>query len=100
MNEPRVSDNGPAGQRARVIGIMVTYRRQALLQDTLRRIAEQTYQLDQILVVDNENSSVTCELVERIQASSATPLRYIATSRNLGSAGGWAAGRRGSVRRF
>ncbi|QEG38669.1 glycosyltransferase [Roseimaritima ulvae] len=71
---------------------MVTYRRQALLQDTLRRIAEQTYPLDQILIVDNENSSATRQLVTELEPTLATPLRYIATTENFGSAGGWAFG--------
>ncbi len=92
MNDPRSGNRESAGQRPRVIGIMVTYQRQALLQDTLRRIAEQTYQLDQILIVDNENSPATRQLIRELEPTLTTPLRYVATAENSGSAGGWAFG--------
>jgi GT2 family glycosyltransferase len=78
-----------------LIGILVTYRRQHILSDTLDRILTQTRSLDELWVVDNEASVSTQQLVEDAAAGNdRTLVHYTAARENLGSAGGWALGMR------
>ena len=79
----------------RVLGALLTYRRQGLLPGTLRAICDQTRPLDQLLVVDNENSDVTRAIVDQYRKKfPRIEILYAATPTNLGSAGGWAFGMR------
>ena len=78
-----------------LIGILVTYRRQRILGETLQRILGQSRSLDELWVIDNEASTSTRHIVEDLACERDTPLiRYAATGENLGSAGGWAYGMR------
>lgn len=82
-------------ERPRVLGVLLTYRRQGLLPRTLQAICGQTRPLDQLLVVDNENSDATRAIVDRCRHESPdNTILYAATPTNLGSAGGWAFGMR------
>lgn len=81
--------------KPRVYGLLLTFRRQHLLPLALEAIRAQTTSLDQLLVIDNENSPATRAVVERFRASwERTELLYTATPTNLGPAGGWAFGMR------
>lgn len=94
-SSPDATPSSREREQSRVAGILVTYQRADLLKQTLHSIAQQTQSLDQILVVDNENSAAMRDLIETM-ASRFMPcrLRYLASPKNLGSAGGWALGMR------
>jgi rhamnopyranosyl-N-acetylglucosaminyl-diphospho-decaprenol beta-1,3/1,4-galactofuranosyltransferase len=72
----------------RLFGVLVTFRRAAQLRSTLAALAEQTRQLDRLVVVDNSPSDESREVV-RTAAPAAT---YLAATENLGPAGGIALG--------
>ena len=75
--------------RRRVFGVLVTYRRQHLLPDTLERILLQTRPPDRLIVVDNEDSPETARLVAECAADcNYDALTYIASPENNGPAGG------------
>ena len=78
----------------RLYGVLLTYRRQAMLADTLRRIARQSRSLDKLLVVDCEASVATEKVVQEVAREAHFPIVYRATAENRGSAGGWAFGMR------
>jgi GT2 family glycosyltransferase len=78
---------------SKIFGILLTFRRQSLLPDALRKILSQTRWVDQLLVVDNENSAATKAIVEQFYREfPKAKIQYVATPQNLGSAGGWAFG--------
>ncbi|WP_186828070.1 glycosyltransferase [Knoellia locipacati] len=67
-------------------GVLVTYRREALLADTLARIADQSRPPDQLVVVDNGSDPRVRTAAGRAGAV------YIDAGDNLGPAGGIALG--------
>jgi GT2 family glycosyltransferase len=72
-------------------GVLVTYRRADHLENTLRRLAGQTRQLDTLVVVDNDpDESARC-LVQR-KSDAAGAVTYLPARANLGPAGGIALG--------
>jgi GT2 family glycosyltransferase len=80
---------------SRVIGLLVTYRRQHLLAGTLRRIFQQTRPLDELWVIDNEGAATNREIVDAVSTEyHRHGVHYVAMAENLGSAGGWAHGMR------
>jgi GT2 family glycosyltransferase len=74
-----------------LFGVLVTHRRQDFLRDTLERLAEQDRRLDHLVVIDNEASDTTRSIVEGADRV-AGAVEYLATSENLGFAGGVATG--------
>ncbi|HXF56076.1 MAG TPA: glycosyltransferase [Actinomycetota bacterium] len=74
-------------------GVLVTYARPELLERTLVQLAAQTRRLDTLVVVDNDPTPVTREIVSRNPAR-VRALHYIPTPDNLGPAGGLALGMR------
>ncbi len=78
---------------SQIYGVLVTFKRQAILAETIRKILQQSKLPDLLLVIDNEASSETEEIVKELQSESKkTEIRYLSTEENLGSAGGWAYG--------
>jgi rhamnopyranosyl-N-acetylglucosaminyl-diphospho-decaprenol beta-1,3/1,4-galactofuranosyltransferase len=72
----------------RVVAVVVTWNRQALLLESLRAIGAQTRPVDALVVVDNASTDGTADMVrERFPAAELLEL-----SRNTGGAGGFAAG--------
>ena len=82
----------------RLIGVLVTFRRPAELSISLARLARQDRPLDHLVVVDNDRSARTADLVDEFvrQGNDAS---YVATSENLGPAGGIAIGMEHALRR-
>ena len=75
----------------RLFGILPTYGRQKLLDGTLRAVMRQTRPPDVFVIVDNEASEETRQIVEEFQEEySDRDVQYLAAPENLGSAGGWA----------
>lgn len=77
----------------RVFGILPTYRRQALLLDTLQKTMQQVRPPDCLVVVDNESSPQTRTIVEEFHKGwPELRLIFLDAGENRGSAGGWALG--------
>ena len=77
----------------RTHGVLVTFRRPALLADHLARLARQTHPLSSLTVVDNDADPAIRDLVESSAASGAAEsVRYLALGGNPGPAGGFTAG--------
>jgi GT2 family glycosyltransferase len=82
------------GERdVRLVGVLPTYRRTALLASTLDRLRTQSRPLDHLIVVDNEGSPETAELVRSVAARDAR-IEYLDPGENKGFAGGVAEGMR------
>lgn len=67
--------------------VVTTFRRQDLLRTLLESITEQTDLPSRIIIVDNENSNETKELVESYRLT-----HYIPMEENTGGAGGFSRG--------
>ncbi|MDQ3628405.1 MAG: glycosyltransferase [Actinomycetota bacterium] len=76
----------------RVIAVVVTWNRRDLLVETLDALAAQTRPVDEVVVVDNASDDGTAELLG--QRAAGTGLDVVALRRNIGGAGGFAAGLR------
>lgn len=86
-------DSENVNESPRVFGILPTYRRQALLADTLERTLQQSRALDCLVIVDNEASDETRRIVETFtERHPEVETIFLSSPDNLGSAGGWALG--------
>jgi glycosyltransferase involved in cell wall biosynthesis len=79
--------------RARLIGVLPTYRRAHLLADTMAQLGAQTRPLDHLIVVDNERSATTENIVTSTIIHGCV-VEYLRPGENRGFAGGVAAGMR------
>jgi GT2 family glycosyltransferase len=75
----------------KLFGVLVTFRRPAALALMLDRLAEEDQPLELLVVVDNAPSARARQLVDVYRARDRRVV-YIATSENLGPAGGRAVG--------
>ena len=75
-------------RRRDVCGVLVTYRRPQILEQTLDAIDRQSASLEHIIVVDNDPAQSARELIGR----RSNRYSYLATGANLGPAGGLRAG--------
>jgi glycosyltransferase involved in cell wall biosynthesis len=87
----RVRIRGVPQDPGRLFGILLSFRRPRELAVTLDRLAGQSRRLDRLVVVDNEASAETEEIVARF-ARNYPDVSYHAMAENLGSAGGIALG--------
>ncbi|MDT0275127.1 galactofuranosyltransferase GlfT1 [Blastococcus goldschmidtiae] len=72
----------------RVVAVVVTHRRPALLAESLAALAGQSRPVDAVVVVDNGADEETAAVV----AAADVPTTYLPSHRNLGGAGGFALG--------
>ena len=72
----------------RVIAVVVTYRRAALLAQSLAVLTAQSRPIDHLVVIDNGSQTEVADLV----AQQPVPSTYIPSAHNLGGAGGFALG--------
>ncbi len=79
---------GDVGRNPQLFGVLVTFRRPALLVTALEAITGQTLPLDHLIVVDNSPSPDTREIVRDL----APDAEYVPAPENLGPAGGIALG--------
>ncbi|WP_158726801.1 glycosyltransferase [Tomitella fengzijianii] len=84
----RPDTGGTRPDTERIVGVVVTHRRRALLAESLRVLAAQTRPLDHLVVVDNADEPEVRALVE----SQPIPATCIGSRHNLGGAGGFALG--------
>ena len=66
-------------------GLLVTYNRCKLLKRCIEHLQRQTATLDQILVINNDSTDGTVQLLDEMGITTIT-------QENLGSAGGWRRG--------
>jgi glycosyltransferase involved in cell wall biosynthesis len=81
----------PNTDGARLFGVLVTFRRPAALAEHLDLLASQTRRVDHLVVVDN-GGTPEIEDVIAARRNAARSYEYVATSENLGPAGGIARG--------
>ena len=84
----------------RVVAIVVTYNRKALLLECIEALLSQTLsnRLD-ILIIDNASTDGTSDAVDRVINSNHSNVFYINTGENLGGAGGFSFGMKEAVKR-
>lgn len=75
-----------------VVAVVVTYNRRALLARCVAALRAQEGGLQRILVVDNASTDGTGTMLEAAAREPGIPLDVLRSSRNLGGAGGFAAG--------
>ena len=75
--------------RKKVIAVVVTYNRKAMLEKCIDALKKQTYKDMSILVVDNASTDGTAEYLESIESDK---IAYVNTGSNLGGAGGFYVG--------
>lgn len=75
-----------------VVAVVVTYNRRALLGRCIAALRAQDGGLQRILVVDNASTDGTRAMLEAAAREPGIPLEVLRSSRNLGGAGGFAAG--------
>lgn len=70
----------------KVLAVVVTYNRKALLKECLAALLSQTYDRLEILVVDNASTDGTEKLMSQYSQAN---IHYVNTGSNLGGAGGF-----------
>jgi rhamnopyranosyl-N-acetylglucosaminyl-diphospho-decaprenol beta-1,3/1,4-galactofuranosyltransferase len=76
----------------RVVAVVVTWNRSALLERVLRAVDAQDFLPGAVVVVDNASTDGTGAVLERLAMELAVPLRVVRLDRNTGGAGGFHAG--------
>ncbi len=73
-----------------VFAVVLTYNRSTLLKQCLKAIADQTYQCDRIIIVDNASTDDTLEVLKSEMQDRVT---IVALPKNVGAAGGFNIGK-------
>lgn len=76
----------------KIIAVIVTYNRKALLEECLLAISGQSLVLDTILIIDNASTDGTIETLQQNGWLERPKIQLIALKENTGGAGGFAAG--------
>lgn len=76
-------------RNARVVACVVTYNRAALLKRLLFALREQSFDLAEVIVVDNASIDETGEVVAAEIESGFDRIRYVPLTENRGGAGGF-----------
>ncbi len=77
---------------ARVVAVVVTHNRRALLEQCLAALRAQTHAPATIVVIDNCSTDGTAQLLAGAAGDPGTPVRSVRPTENLGGAGGFALG--------
>ena len=77
---------------SRIVAVVVTWNRSALLERILRAVEAGRTRPDAVVVVDNASTDDTPRLLTRLGSELQTPLRVVRLERNTGGAGGFRAG--------
>src|SRR5262245_41399232 len=75
------------GDHQRIVAVVVTYKRTEHLAALLTALSRQTTPLERIIVVDNDGTQETAQVIKRCPIA-----EHINGRKNLGSAGGFAYG--------
>jgi GT2 family glycosyltransferase len=84
-------------KRTNILTIIVTYNRKDLLSECLTAINSSLQKTD-VLVIDNNSTDGTKEMIEDLKSSFETELIHINTGSNLGGAGGYNYGVREAIK--
>lgn len=76
----------------RVAVVIVTYKRQRLLQELLNSLAQMSEYIWEIIIVDNENSAKTEALINVFKTKANIRVKYMPQTVNLGGSGGFRIG--------
>lgn len=77
----------------KVIALVVTFKRKEFLSKVIKGLHNQSYPINEIIIVDNNSQDGTDLLVQEMQKECAnTALTYFNTGENLGGAGGFSFG--------
>ena len=79
------------GEKGRLFGVMVTFKRPGELAKSLDKLLAQTRRLDLLLVIDNGSTPESEAEVERYRSEGAEAV-YIDAGENIGPAEGYARG--------
>lgn len=71
----------------KVAAVIVTYNRKKLLEECLKSVINQTYSLNEIIVIDNNSSDGTYEYLE--EKNLLKEINYIKLEKNIGGSGGF-----------
>ena len=82
---------------ANILTIIVTYNRKDLLLECLTAINSSNEKTD-VLVIDNDSTDGTKEMIEKLKSNFETKLIHINTGANLGGAGGYNYGVREAIK--
>lgn len=89
MSHPWVTRESPV---SRIVAVVVTWNRSALLERIARAVDAQTRRPDLLVIVDNASTDGTPELCERLADELTVPVEVLRLPRNTGGAGGFHAG--------
>lgn len=78
----------------RLHGVLVTFQRPEVVEETLGRLADQSKHLDRLIVVDNDGDRSVAGVVGRYEGRAAAEISYLDAGENIGPAGGYALGMR------
>lgn len=71
----------------KVAAVIVTYNRKKLLEECLKSVINQTYSLNEIIVIDNNSSDGTYEYLK--EKDILKKINYIKLEKNIGGSGGF-----------
>lgn len=71
-----------------VVALVVTFNRKAYLEKVLDSLANQSYPIEKIIIVDNNSADGTADLVAEVKLK-CPEIEYYNTGANLGGAGGF-----------
>lgn len=77
--------------KEKVATVTVTYNRKELLKKNIKAITEQNYEIDCIIIVDNNSTDGTKEEIES-EFKNNSKIKYIFLDENIGGAGGFYTG--------
>jgi GT2 family glycosyltransferase len=84
-----------------VTAVVVTYNKPELLKECISSIAQQTYYVDRILVIDNGSFPGTQEVMKELKDRfTSNEIQHIITGANLGGAGGFNFGIKQAMENF
>lgn len=73
----------------KVVAVVVTYNRKVLLEECLNAILSQTYEIDKIVLIDNNSTDGTYNYLESKGLIANKKITYVKLDKNIGGAGGF-----------
>ena len=73
-------------KKEKIFAVVLTYNRQYLLENLIKRLKQQTYQLDKIIIIDDASEDSTKEFLKNLNEKQIISY-YL--NKNVGSAGGF-----------
>ena len=73
----------------KVVSVVVTYNRKDLLEECIDAIKEQSYNLDKIIIIDNNSNDGTFEMLEKKGYTKNEKFLIKRLETNIGGSGGF-----------